>query len=54
MFQIKFPRKNNNNNNKNNNDNNYNNNKSKLVVKQWSLKAPGIFDKTNYMKNYLS
>ena len=31
---------------------NNNNNKGKLVVKQWSFKAIGIFDKTNCMKKY--
>ena len=42
VFQTKFPRK----------KYNINKSKSKLVVKQWSFKALGIFDKTNCMKKY--
>ena len=42
MFQTKFPRK----------QNNDNKGKSKLVAKQWSFKALGIFDKNNCMKKY--
>ena len=42
VFQTKFPRK----------QNNDNKGKSKLVAKQWSFKALGIFDKNNCMKKY--
>ena len=42
FFKLNFPEK----------KYNKNKSKSKLVVKYWSFKALGIFDKTNCMKKY--